>query len=79
MLGTVGLLNLSGFNVERNQVYNLRAAENNRLSAALFVAFYQEKLADCNVCSRLLNLVFVWTEATEARVNRPILPIPRRF
>ena len=41
------------------QVFNFRAAENNRSSAALFAAFYQKKLADRNVCSRLLNLVFV--------------------
>ena len=33
------LLNLSRFIVERSQVFNLRAAENDRLSAALFAAF----------------------------------------
>ena len=32
----VRLLNLSRFIVERSQVFNLRAAENNRSSAALF-------------------------------------------
>ena len=53
------LLNLSRFIVARSQVFNLRAAENNRSLAALFAAFYQKKLADRNVCSRLLNLVFV--------------------
>ena len=40
----VRLLNLFRFIVERNQVFNLRAAENNRSSAALFAAFYQKKL-----------------------------------
>ena len=54
----VRLLNLSHFIVERSQVFNLRAAENNRSSAALFAAFYQKNLADRHVCSRLLNLVF---------------------
>ena len=51
----VRLLSLSRFIVEQSQVFNLRAAENNRSSAALFAAFYQKKLADHNVCSRLLN------------------------
>ena len=32
----------------RGQVFNLRAAENGRSSAALFAAF---TVADCNVCS----------------------------
>ena len=51
------LLNLYRFIVERSQVFNLRTAENNRSSAAPFGAFYQKKIADRNVCSRLLNLV----------------------
>ena len=55
----VRLLNLSRFIVERSQVFNLREAENNCSSAALFAAFYQKNLADRNVRSRLLNLVFV--------------------
>ena len=55
----VRLLNLPRFIVERRQVFNRRAAENNRSSAAPFAAFYQKKLANRNVCSRLLNLVFV--------------------
>ena len=54
------LLKLSRFIVERSQVFNLRAAENNRSSATLFAAFYQKKLTDRNVCSRLLNLVFFY-------------------
>ena len=49
----VRLLNLSRFIEERSQVFNLRAAENNRS----FAAFFQKKLADRNVCSRPLNLV----------------------
>ena len=36
--------------VEQSQVFNLRAAENSRLSAASFAAF---TVADCNVCSVL--------------------------
>ena len=36
--------------MERRQVFNLRAAENGRSSAALFAAF---TVADCNVCSVL--------------------------
>ena len=55
----VRLLNLSRFTVKRSQVFNLRAAKNNRSSAALLDAFYQKNLADRNVYSRLPNLVFV--------------------
>ena len=55
----IRLLYLSRFIVKRSQVFNLRAEENISSSAALFAAFYQKKLADRNVCSRLLNLVFV--------------------
>ena len=36
--------------MEWRQVFNLRAAENGRSSAALFAAF---TVADCNVCSVL--------------------------
>ena len=55
----VKLLNLSCFIVEWSQVFILQADENNRSSAAHFAAFHYKKLADRNVCSRLLNLVFV--------------------
>ena len=63
-------LNLFRFIVERSQVFNLRAAENNRTLAALFTAFYQKKLVTfVRVYSiwYLLFLSFSLTARTKSR------------